>query len=188
MKMPTISSMTTCSVAVESDVNLDVAVTVLFLFIRMMDEASTTKKVTELYGAMFLEFMTLVNDLPKESHSVPIEQALRFIDLHIYEKIDTQKLASFCGYTSRHMKRLFQKELNDSISHYMIRQRLSRAAKYLLLSELSIGEISALPGFSSQSYFTSLFRKHFQMTPNEYREKHISESQMKSLDEPHFSL
>ena len=57
----------------------------------MMGEASTTKKVTELYGAMFLEFMTLVNDLPKESHSVPIEQALRFIDLHIYEKIDTQK-------------------------------------------------------------------------------------------------
>lgn len=122
--------MTTCSVAVESGVNLDVAVTVLFLFIRMMDEASTTKKVTELYGAMLLEFMTLVNDLPKESHSVPIEQALRFIDLHIYEEIDTQKLASFCGYTSRHMNRLFQKELNDSISHYMIRQRLSRAAKF----------------------------------------------------------
>ena len=53
-----------------------------------------------------------------------------------------------------------------------IRQRKLARAKYLLKnSSMSMGEIQAVCGFESPSYFSRTFRAEFGITPTEYRKK-----------------
>lgn len=46
--------------------------------------------------------------------------------------------------------------------------RLNRAAQLLLTREYTVGEISDMTGFGTQSHFSNLFKKHFGMTPRDY--------------------
>lgn len=46
--------------------------------------------------------------------------------------------------------------------------RLNRAAELLLTRQHTIGEISDITGFGTQSHFSSLFKKHFGMSPRDY--------------------
>ena len=49
-------------------------------------------------------------------------------------------------------------------------QRIEEAKNLLRFSERRIAEISSHLAFSTQSYFTSVFRRHTGMTPKQYRE------------------
>lgn len=50
--------------------------------------------------------------------------------------------------------------------------RLNRAAEMLSSHRYNVGEVADLTGFSSHSYFSSLFRKHFGASPSEYEASH----------------
>ena len=51
-----------------------------------------------------------------------------------------------------------------------IRQRKLARAKYLLRnSDMSMGEIQAVCGFETPSYFSRTFKAEFNITPTEYR-------------------
>lgn len=52
--------------------------------------------------------------------------------------------------------------------------RLNRAAQLLLTREHTIGEISDMTGFGTQSHFSSLFKKHFGLSPRDYVASHQS--------------
>ena len=58
------------------------------------------------------------------------------------------------------------------ISAFMMRCKLEEAKSLLMYSQQSITEISNYLCFSSQSYFTSVFRKKYGLTPKEYRLQH----------------
>ncbi len=60
--------------------------------------------------------------------------------------------------------------LGYNINDYILTTRLQKA-KFLLSNEdMSIFEIACKVGFSSQAYFSTVFRSKFSMTPTEYRE------------------
>jgi AraC-like DNA-binding protein len=52
------------------------------------------------------------------------------------------------------------------------RGKLGQKAKYMIAKEnLTISEIAFKVGFSSQAYFSTVFKSNFSMTPTEYKEK-----------------
>lgn len=60
--------------------------------------------------------------------------------------------------------------LGYNINDYILTTRLQKA-KFLLSNEnMSIFEVACKVGFSSQAYFSTVFRSKFSMTPTEYRE------------------
>lgn len=61
------------------------------------------------------------------------------------------------------------KELTGLTPYDMLRIfRLNRSAELLRTHKYSLGEVADLTGFSTHSHFSTLFRKHFGMTPTEY--------------------
>ncbi len=61
--------------------------------------------------------------------------------------------------------------LGLNVNDYILSVRMQRA-KYLLLNEdLSISEISFKVGFSSQAYFSTVFKSKFGCTPSEFKAK-----------------
>lgn len=49
--------------------------------------------------------------------------------------------------------------------------RLKRSAQLLRESDLTISEISVLTGFANPKYFSICFKRHFELTPSEFKKK-----------------
>jgi AraC-like DNA-binding protein len=67
----------------------------------------------------------------------------------------------------RKVKALIGYNVND----YILTVRLQKAKFLLADMQLTISEISFRVGFSSQAYFSTVFKSKFSLTPSEYREK-----------------
>lgn len=69
---------------------------------------------------------------------------------------------------------LYQK-INDivgmSIKEFIMDVRLKRSAQLLKESDLTISEIANLTGFNNPKYFSICFKKHFELTPSEFKKK-----------------
>ena len=73
------------------------------------------------------------------------------------------------GQTFHHFRRLFKKLAGLPPQQFLIQCRLQLAASLLTGGDDPIKEIAEEAGFSSNIYFARLFKRHFNVTPLEYR-------------------
>ncbi len=67
---------------------------------------------------------------------------------------------------------VFKAETGESATHFLARYRLERARELLEGTNTRIADIGARVGFSSASYFVTVFRGAYGMSPSQYREQH----------------
>lgn len=65
----------------------------------------------------------------------------------------------------------FRSVTGETFVGYLTRLPVEKAAQLLEETRIPIGEIAAACGFSDQSYFDKLFRRHFTLTPREGRNR-----------------
>ena len=65
--------------------------------------------------------------------------------------------------------RVFKRASGSSFVDYLNFVRICKSEKMLATSEKSILEIACDVGFSSLSYYTRIFKRYKNCTPNEYR-------------------
>lgn len=70
-----------------------------------------------------------------------------------------------------YLSKIYKLETGEGISDYILRVRMELAAGLLAQSPDKIYEISVMLGYQKPSYFIQLFKKHYGMTPQEYRNK-----------------
>lgn len=68
-------------------------------------------------------------------------------------------------YLSSH----FHEKTGKTLSSYINEMKINEAMRLLKTDQLSLAEISAALGYSSQNYFHKVFQNLIGMTPNEYR-------------------
>lgn len=69
-------------------------------------------------------------------------------------------------YLSREFSKYFD---NLSFGEYIRKQRIEKAVELLHSSQHSLSEIAYLTGFSDQSHFTRIFKKHTGKSPSDYK-------------------
>lgn len=102
---------------------------------------------------------------------VVIFQAIEFIESHLKEDIGVAQIADAAGYSLFHFMRKFNQVVHHTPYDYLMRRRLTEAAKALIRSELRIIDIAQDFGFNDQETFSRVFRKMFQMTPSQCRKE-----------------
>ncbi len=85
--------------------------------------------------------------------------------------LSVSDISNHLHMSASHVCTMFKKETGNTINGYLTDYRLGRAKKYLDESLLSIADISAKIGYKDNSYFGRIFRKHFGLTPLEYRNR-----------------
>lgn len=98
-----------------------------------------------------------------------LRQAMEFMHKHLSRGISREEVARVVHLSPSHFSRIFKKTFKESFSARLAQMRTSRAAEMLSGTDESISAIAAECGFSDQSYFTKIFRKHQGKTPHEYR-------------------
>lgn len=106
------------------------------------------------------------------SNSHTIDDCLlveRYIDTNYMNNITLDKLSEIVFMNKFHLVHSFSKYKGISPIQYLINRRVEEAKKLLIDSKLSLEDIAAKAGFSSQSYFNQTFKKLTGMTPTQYR-------------------
>lgn len=96
----------------------------------------------------------------------------QFIANNLAEKISVAQLADIACMSESHFHIQFRNAVGLTPHQYLIQARLKEAQTLLHSSAMSINDIAAQVGFASQSALTNAFKKHFQTTPSQIRQKH----------------
>ncbi len=87
------------------------------------------------------------------------------------ENFGVDDICKEIGISRVQLYRKVKAVLGYNVNDYILTVRMQKA-KYLLLNEdLSISEISYKVGFSSQAYFSTVFKSKFGVTPKAFKEK-----------------
>lgn len=97
---------------------------------------------------------------------------LDFISKHYGQKITVTQLAAVAKLSERSLERHFIKTFQTTPLSYLKHVRINAACHALLNTSLPIAQIAIECGFYDQSYMTSQFKKHLQITPRTYRLQH----------------
>lgn len=87
------------------------------------------------------------------------------------QNLSQQSVSDYLGLSVGYFGQLFFSQTGQRFVDYLQQFRLDIATKYLLNTNNKVKDISGEVGFSSVNYFNTLFKKHFGMTPKEYREQ-----------------
>ena len=100
-----------------------------------------------------------------------IEIVIDYIESHLDEKLDLEKVSKAVHYSKYHLHRMFSNTLGMTIHDYVQRRQLTEAAKLLVFSSKSIIEIAFFCGYESQQAFSSAFKSMYKVSPAQYRDK-----------------
>lgn len=97
------------------------------------------------------------------------EMAMQWIESHYQEEFRLDRLADELFLSPSHLSRVFRQETGSTLTDYLTARRLREACLLLAVSTLPVGEIAPRIGLVNVPYFVRLFRRHFGVTPLQYR-------------------
>lgn len=98
-----------------------------------------------------------------------IENALRYVGEHYREPLRVKDMASACGLSEPHFRRLFSEYMHISPADYISRVRLRAACEQMIRTSASLDEIAMKAGFISMSTFNRTFRRLLGTSPHSWR-------------------
>ena len=94
-----------------------------------------------------------------------------YVEQHFAESIRIEDLSRMIGFSKSKLHQTYRFRYNVTIIDYQISLRMRRGAE-LLQSDLSVKEVAVAVGYASiKSKFGFLFKKHFGLTPMEYKKQ-----------------
>lgn len=96
-------------------------------------------------------------------------KALEYIDKNITCEISLYDIAGEAGFSVPQFYRLFKRLTGDTVGAYILRRKLSLAAREIKGSSKSISRIAFDYGFQSHDVFTRAFTRVYGISPNKYR-------------------
>lgn len=91
---------------------------------------------------------------------------------HIDTNLNLKELSKDLDINPSYLSREFSKHFNNlGFGEYIQTQRIEKAIVLMADPKNSLTHIAYLTGFSDQSHFTRIFRKHTGCNPSEYRKK-----------------
>lgn len=85
--------------------------------------------------------------------------------------LSLSKLAGVLNMSDSYLSRLFKSETQYTFVEFLTKFRLSKAVELLKNPNIKILEVASKVGTRYQRYFSQLFKKYLEMTPNEFKEK-----------------
>jgi len=146
----------------------------VWLTTRVYNEYNNMDEVSPLaIEALILEMLVEVSrGFTSASERKPprwLQQARFFIYEHFSQKFSLEEVASAVGVHPIYLASEFRRHYQCTVGECVRRLRIEYACRELTENETSLVEIALAAGFSSQSHFSSVFKRMTGMTPATYR-------------------
>ena len=98
-----------------------------------------------------------------------INEAIAYIEKHYPEKIEVDDIAKALNISRSGFSHEFKRETGFSPYEFITNKRINRSKELLKITDMSVEEIAAAVGFSSQANYIKIFRERNHITPNAFR-------------------
>ena len=98
-----------------------------------------------------------------------MDEAVRYLESHYSKKMTLDALMLHMGYGRTQLFHLFKQHTGLSPNEYLVRFRIKKAKDMLVNSKKPLAAIAKDAGFSSTSYFRSVFLKYEGRKPESFR-------------------
>ena len=99
-------------------------------------------------------------------------QVTNYVQHNLSKPIDVEALAKSMFISRTHLATKFKQETDMTLTDFILGEKIEEAKRLLRYSDKPLSLIADYLGFSSQSHFTKVFKKHTENTPREYRNLH----------------
>jgi len=140
--------------------------------IRLFDCSTLSK----MHGYALQEFRGILDDIRDSTNDSSlnlIRQAKAHIVEHYMEadyRLTDIADTLFVNYS--YLSNLFKQETGDTLSNYLLKQRMKRAKELLCDPILTVAEVSQRVGYHNVKTFYSTFKKYYDESPRSYQQRH----------------
>jgi len=107
-----------------------------------------------------------------EASSNTIVRVKRFVDAHLHDDLNRERIAGHVYLNPAYLSRLFRKETGMSLTDYIVDRRMEKAKEALAKTNVKISDIALSVGYANFSHFSKQFKRSTGLTPQEYRKKY----------------
>ncbi|HVX63167.1 MAG TPA: AraC family transcriptional regulator [Pirellulales bacterium] len=100
-----------------------------------------------------------------------VQTVIDFMESHLAEPLAMDDLAREANCSRARLFQIFKDATGMTPNHYLQRLRIQRAQTALASTDEPVTSIALRCGFSTSQYFSNVFRKHFGLTPSDFRRR-----------------
>ena len=140
------------------------------------DKTRDLQNIVESRGILYILISRFLETVRPKASSMDerIRKALDYIRINIGNKITVMDLADNASLSMEHFIRMFKKETGKTPNMYITRVKMERALVMLETSNSNIKSIALTLGYDNLSYFTRSFKRFSGVTPQQYRNQHLT--------------
>lgn len=144
----------------------------LLTLIRLREENRYPETVNLLENILLdLQLQLQRHQLPFIHQSRQLEELVKRMNLDLQKEWDFEREAAKMNISLSHFRRIFRKFTGSPPQHFILQQKLEKAATNLRMTEKQVREIAAEVGFEDMYHFSHLFKKYYGVSPRTYREE-----------------
>jgi two-component system, response regulator YesN len=98
----------------------------------------------------------------------------RYIQQNLNRRLTRDELSKHVHLNGSYLSRLFHKETGMSLSDYILQERMKKAGQLMSETDKPIYGIANQLCYDNFSYFSKMFKKVYNLTPQEYRKKYYT--------------
>ena len=121
--------------------------------------------------AMMMVKYILFENMLKPKYDPSFDRVLAYIDENFDKSPTISEISNATLVPKSSLYKLFHTNFDCTVSEYINSKRIDKAAELLLKGDMSIEEISEKLGFSTQQYFSRVFKKLKGVSPARFRKK-----------------
>jgi len=113
--------------------------------------------------------------IPSYNKDIPhtIKKTLQIIHSHYSTNLKISNIASTIDVSVSYLSREFKNHMKMSFSKYLLDYRLKKAINLMIHTDTSLMDIALSVGFDSSSYFSTCFKKVFNLSPTDYMRQQL---------------
>lgn len=157
--------------AIQGGLSPEDALTLSDGFIRQAELLNSQPAILNLQYNMVLEYTEQVERIRRGSKPTKLVlEVANYVQHHLSEPISTDAMAKEFFLSRTHFSARFKKETGETLTHFILREKMEEAKRLLRYTDKSSAAIGAYLGYSSQGHFSRVFKQYTGKTPIAYRE------------------
>jgi|LAHS01.1.fsa_nt_gb ligand-binding sensor domain-containing protein/AraC-like DNA-binding protein len=101
-----------------------------------------------------------------------MDRVMQVISQHMEDNdLNVELLAEKTGISRTHLQRKLKEQTGLSAGEFIRNLRLEQAARLLQERKFNVSQVAYAVGFNNLAHFSTVFKKHFGMTPTEYMDQ-----------------
>lgn len=128
----------------------------------------TKEKMTNILNYILIE---LIDNNAARSQNSYIIEIINYINQNIHNSLSLTEISEHVHLTREYTAKLFKREMGVTITDFVNNNKMKIAKDMIFSDKSNLNDIAQQLGFQNYSYFSRTFKKFYQCSPAEYKQK-----------------